>query len=154
MAGAIGGGRVTTFMYPDITGIEYNGGFLNGVLEILTPSYQGTRNADYWRGTFASRNADANDPWVLSNTLPLNKGLYEQARPHIEGMRQLIAEAKRPVGRETTGVSEGHGSTGPNLADEIERLVELHRQGALNDDEFRQAKQALLGGTSASSRAR
>ena len=81
MAGALGGGRITTFPFTEITGIEYNAQILSGVLEVLTPSYQGTANKDYWRGTNKSRNADANDPWTLSNTLPLARSTYNAALP-------------------------------------------------------------------------
>ena len=83
MAGSLGGGRITTFPYSEITGVEYNGGWVNGVLEILTPSYLGTANKDYWRGATKSRNADSNDPWTLSNTLPMAKAVYQQALPHF-----------------------------------------------------------------------
>jgi hypothetical protein len=47
MTGSLGGGRITTFHYTEITGIEYNAGMMMGVLEILTPSYQGSGNKDY-----------------------------------------------------------------------------------------------------------
>jgi hypothetical protein len=62
MAGSVGGGRVTTFMYTDITGLEYNSGWINGVLEILTPSYQGTANKDFWRGSSKGRTRTPTTP--------------------------------------------------------------------------------------------
>lgn len=46
-----------TFMFHDVTGIEYNSGMHTGVLEVLTPSYQGSANKDFWRGKNRSRNA-------------------------------------------------------------------------------------------------
>lgn len=143
MAGSLGGGRVTTFMYGEITGIEYNSGFVNGVLEILTASYQGSANKDFWRGTHRSRNANANDPWTLSNCLPLSKPLYEQARDRIDELKRLIADAKRPV----VNVAAPAPSQG-NLATQIAELAELHRSGALDDAEFAQAKRTLLQGAS------
>lgn len=79
MAGAAGGGRETVFHYTDITNIEYNSGFVNGVLEVLTPSYQGTANHDFWN---TSRNGTRN-PHELSNCLPLPKALYQQVQPKI-----------------------------------------------------------------------
>ncbi|WP_433035277.1 hypothetical protein [Actinomycetospora sp. CA-053990] len=97
MAGSLGGGRVTTFPYSEITGIEYNAGIVTGVLELLTPSYSGTANRDYWRGTRASRNADAGDPWTLSNTVPMPRDLYQRALPRLNEMRARIAEIKRPM---------------------------------------------------------
>jgi len=139
MAGALGGGRITTFPYADITGIEYNAGILLGVLEILTPSYQGTANKDFWRGSRSSRNADANDPYTLSNTLPLDKDLYRQAAPYLTTLREKLAESKRPILTitETTG--------GPGIAEEISRLAALHAQGVLDDAEFAAAKRAAIG---------
>jgi hypothetical protein len=142
MAGSVGGGRVTTFMYTDITGLEYNSGWINGVLEILTPSYQGTANKDFWRGSSKGRNKDSNDPWTLSNTLPLTKPTYEQARSKLDMMRELIAEAKRPNQASTAPAQPAASS----LADEIQALAELHRNGVLDDDEFKSAKAKLLSG--------
>ena len=138
MAGSVGGGRVATFMYSEITGLEYNSGWVNGVLEVLTPSYQGSANKDFWRGTFQARNADANDPWTLSNTLPLSKATYEMARPQLDHLRHLIADAKRPI------IQAPAAPSNTNLSTEITRLAELHTSGVLDADEFRQAKQALL----------
>ncbi len=47
-AGATFGGRVTSFYYRDINGIEVNMGLLYGVIEVNTPSYQGTQTRDFW----------------------------------------------------------------------------------------------------------
>jgi hypothetical protein len=76
MAGSLGGGRSTTFYFNDVNALEYNAGIANGVLEVLTASYQGSKNADYWRGTFSSRNANADDPFTLSNTLPVDRAAH------------------------------------------------------------------------------
>lgn len=97
MAGSMGGGRLTTFPYAEITGIEYNAGLLNGVLEILTASYQGSANKDFWRGAMASLNSDSNNPQTLSNTLPLDRMLHRESLPLLNEMRARIAEAKRPA---------------------------------------------------------
>jgi len=97
LAGATFGERVTTFMYRHVTGIEYNSGMVNGVLTVLTPSYQGTANQDFWSGTTKGRNADAGDPFTLSNCLPLAKTTYREVRTQIEELRQLIEEQSRTV---------------------------------------------------------
>lgn len=146
MSGSLGGGRVATFIYAEVTGIEYNSGWVNGVLEILTPSYQGSANKDFWRGTNRSRNADSNDPWTLSNTLPLTKSLYEQARPKIDRMRQLIAEITHPPAIAAT--PNPAPATATDLPDQLARLADLHKNGALDDEEFRQAKQTLIANNS------
>ncbi|WP_207908800.1 SHOCT domain-containing protein [Pseudonocardia endophytica] len=141
MAGSLGGGRVTTFPFSEITGIEYNAGFVNGVLEVLTPSYSGTANKDYWRGSNKGRNADSNDPWTLSNCLPLPKPVYQQALPRLNEMRAHIAQLKRP-----TVVVQQQPSNGsaPSVADELGKLAGLRDQGILSDAEFQAAKQRVL----------
>jgi hypothetical protein len=142
MAGSLGGGRVTTFPFSEITGIEYNAGFVNGVLEVLTPSYSGTANKDYWRGSNKGRNADANDPWTLSNCLPLPKPVYQQALPRLNEMRAHIAQLKRP----TVVVQQQQPQNGaaPSVADELGKLAGLRDQGVLSDSEFQAAKQRVL----------
>lgn len=142
MAGSLGGGRITIFHYSEITGIEYNAGFLNGVLEVLTPSYQGTANKDFWRGSNKSRNADSNDPWTLSNCLPMAKPIYQSALPRLNEMRARIAESKR-----STVVVEPTAAQSPEtrgLAEELERLAGLRDRGVLDELEFAAAKKAAL----------
>ncbi len=135
MAGSLGGERAATFHYADITGVEYNSGILTGVLQILTPSYQGTANNDFWRGSTKSRNADAGDPWTLSNTLPLIKFEHRAAAAELRELRERISEAKR--GAPTPGGDS-------DLASQIEKLGALRASGALTDEEFAAAKSRLL----------
>lgn len=144
MAGSFGGGRVTVIHYADITGIEYNAGLFNGVLEVLTPSYSGTTNKDFWRGSTRSRNANSDDPFALSNTLPLPRPDYAKALPHLNELRRMIAEAKRP---HATVVVQGPAQAPDvgGIADELRRLAELHAEGILDEDEFREAKRSLIG---------
>jgi hypothetical protein len=137
MAGSLGGERAATFYFTQITGIEYNSGMLTGVLEILTASYQGTANKDFWRGTNQSRNADSNDPWTLSNTLPLTKDAYKSAMSMIDELKRMIAEAQRPVAAAPAPAG--------NLADEIAKLSDLLQKGVLTEAEFAAAKAKLLG---------
>lgn len=137
MAGSLGGERASTFYFNQITGIEYNSGFVNGVLEILTPSYQGTANKDFWRGTTKSRNADSNDPWTLSNCLPLTKDGYNSARDLVDELKRMIANFGRP--------SQNSQSGSFDLATEIAKLSDLYDKGILSEAEFSQAKSKLLG---------
>jgi hypothetical protein len=140
MAGSFGGGRITTFPYTEITGIEYNAGLLNGVLEILTASYQGSTNKDYWRGAMASLNADSHNPHTLSNTLPLDKMLHRESLLLLNEMRARIAETQRPTMSKAARLSDPAGG----LADELGKLAELRTQGVLDDVEFQSAKQAAI----------
>jgi hypothetical protein len=137
MAGSLGGARVTSFYYRDITGIEYNSGMVNGVVEILTASYNGSANKDFWKGATKPRNADSNDPWTLSNTLPFGKSEYSAAKAQFDKLRSLISAAK---GSGTTTVVKEH-----SVADEIEKLSNLLAQGLIDQDEFKEAKKKILG---------
>lgn len=138
MSGSLGGARVSSFYYRDITGIEYNSGIMRGIVEILTASYNGSANKDYWKGTNKGRNADSNDPWTLSNTLPLDKADYASAKIQFDKLRALISASKTfPAG--TTVVKE------KSLADEIQKLSDLLDKGLIDADEFKEAKKKLLG---------
>jgi hypothetical protein len=141
MAGTLGGHRLVTIHYSDITAIEYNAGMINGVLQVLTPSYQGSANSDYWRGTTQSRNADSNDPFTLSNTLPLDKVTYRAIAPQLAELRKRIAAAKQPA------ASPSPASISGGLASELAKLGELHAAGVLSDGEFASAKARLLAET-------
>lgn len=140
MAGTLGGERSATFHFPDITGIEFNSGFVNGVLEILTASYSGSANRDFWRGSGQSRNADSNDPWTLSNCLPLSKDEYNECLPEINALKARVSRSKQRTVELPTPVSAPTG----DLASQLERLVALHASGALSDGEFAAAKARLL----------
>lgn len=142
MAGTLGGSRDATFYFKDITGIEYNSGMMSGVLEILTASYDGSANKDYWRGiTNPNRNNSKNDPRALSNTLPLMKADYMAAKPLIDKLRTMIQEAK-----ETKVIIQAASSIPANsTADEIQKLAELMEKGLLSQEEFQAAKNKLLG---------
>lgn len=140
MAGTLGGHRLATFYYTEINAIEYNAGMLNGVLRVLTASYQGSANSDYWRGTGQSRNADSNDPFTLSNTLPLDKITYRAVSPQMAELRKRINASRQPA------ASSSQASTASGLAGELARLAELHAAGVLSDDEFSSAKARLLAG--------
>ena len=137
MASAMGGGRITHFPYRQITTIEYNSGLITGVLEILTASYSGEGNKDFWNISLA--NKGKTDPRQQNNTLPLMKETFKQITPQLNKIRELIEKIH-------TGNSSGNssGSSG-GLGDEIEKLSELHKKGILTDDEFKEAKKRIIG---------
>ena len=132
------------FYFRDVTGVEFNSGMVTGVLEVLTASYNGTANKDFWRGTRQSRNADSNDPYTLSNTLPLSKVEYNNALDNIKELRQRIARSKEQVVLAPSAQQLPSTSTA-SLGDELMKLSELHKAGVLSDDEFQSAKKRLLG---------
>lgn len=141
LAGSLGAGRVATFPFIEITGIEYNGGIMTGVLEILTASYSGTKHHDFWRGTNDRRNADSGDPFTLSNTLPLGRAEYEQALPGINDLRSRIIRAKSPT-VEVRVASNGPATS--STADELAKLAALRDRGDLTAEEFARMKARLL----------
>lgn len=140
MADSFGAGRVSTIPFTQITGIEYNGGMASGVLEVLTPSYQGSKNQDFWRGTGGKRNTDRNSPWTLSNTLPLGVVDYGKAESAINELRSKIIAFQRPSVTVTSAPAPAQ-----DLAGQIANLKQLLDQGVLTEAEFQQAKQKLLG---------
>ncbi|WP_247625055.1 hypothetical protein [Microbacterium galbinum] len=141
MAGSLGGERSTTFYFTDINAIEYNSGIASGVLEVLTASYQGSANKDFWRGTMDSRNADKNDPYTLSNTLPMAKVVYNEWSSHIQELRARISASKRPA---SIVMAPAPRETSSDLVSQLERLSALRAADVLTDEEFVAAKARLM----------
>jgi len=142
LAGAAFGNRQAVIYFRDITGIEFNAGMLTGVLEVLTASYQGTANKDFWKGTLSGRNSDSNDPFTLSNTLPMAKSEFQECKEHVAELRRRISESKQTVIQPQIVMQANETS----FADQLEKLAALHGSGALSAEEFAAAKQRLLHG--------
>lgn len=136
MAGATFGGRVTSFYYRDINGIEVNTGLLTGVIEINTPSYQGTQEKDFWN----IRNKNS-DPYKVSNCIPIMKRDLAQQNAQLEKLREKIREAKQ---EQTVSSHITPASSGSSFAAELEQLVALRESNVLTEEEFQQAKRKLL----------
>ncbi len=134
LAGSMGGGRSGTFHFRDITGIEHNSGMINGVLEILTPSYTGTSTHDFW-------GSGDKDPFKLNNCLPLAKSEYRQVESDIQELRSRVSQAKQPH-----VVQAAPAPSASSLADEMRKLAELRDAGILSEDEFAAAKARLIAG--------
>lgn len=132
-AGATFGARVTSFYYRDITGIEVNTGLTQGVIEINTPSYQGTGQKDFWNVS----NKDKN-PFHITNCLPIGKRDLKHYKPYIDRLRSMIREAKQE--RPTSPPPQRENS----LSSELEKLASFRDSGVLTEEEFQQAKRRLL----------
>jgi len=52
-----------------------------------------------------------------------------------------------PAGYGQPPPAEPEPAAGPSIADQLNQLVELHKQGALTDEEFATAKASVLGGS-------
>lgn len=159
MAGTAFGSRSTTFYYHDINALEFNKQFGGSVLEVLTASYQGTANHDFWRGSTKSRNANSGDPHTLSNALPCSSGEYTRARAEMSELRERIAAAKRgnaaatvPAVSATPPVLPSPGvpaASSDDLVSRLAKLAELRDAGVLTDEEFAAAKSRLLSASEA-----
>lgn len=150
MAGTAFGSRSATFYYHDISAIEFNKQLLGSVLEVLSASYQGTGNHDYWRGTMSGRNSNSGDPWTLSNTLPIGNDEYAKARGELSELRRRIAEIKRPTMNAAIPTAPPAApAPSDDLVAQLTKLAELRDAGVLTDEEFATAKARLLSGPSA-----
>lgn len=135
MAGASFGARVTSFAYRDIAALEVNTGMMNGVIEVITSGYQGTKDVKYWS------TESHQDPYKISNCLPAPKKAIASWSGYLEFIRTKIREAKSGPSEVTTVPPAAGGS---ELVDRLGELVKLHASGALTDDEFASAKAKLL----------
>lgn len=138
-AGATFGGRVTSFYYRDINGIEVNTGLIYAVIEVNSPSYQGTQGRDFWN--LGSNKSGDNSPFVVSNCIPIDKWSLKKQKPQLDRLRAKITEAKQ---ERTAPNPTAFTSSGSGISAELERLAALRQSGALTDEEFQQAKKKLL----------
>ncbi|MFS0701286.1 SHOCT domain-containing protein [Cellulomonas sp. 179-A 4D5 NHS] len=78
----------------------------------------------------------------LSNTLPLDKRLYQSVMPQLNKLRERISTAKNPkLHVVAPAVSM---ETGPWAAQELAQLGQLREAGVLTDEEFASAKAAVI----------
>lgn len=140
LGGAMSGGaHAEVFGFADIRAIEYQGGLMTGVLEVVTDSYAGTGNRDYWHG---SGSASA-DPTAPPNTLSLGKVTYDACAPQLAHLREMVAEFSEP--------SEAYLQLRPPaqpapvpLASQLSQLAALLKAGHLSREEFVAAKAQLM----------
>ncbi len=137
MAGATFGGRVTSFYYRDVNGIEVNTGLMSGVIEVNTPSYQGTQERDFWNVKDKNK-----DPYRVSNCIPIMKWDLKKQKAELERLQAKVTDAKYE--RTSSSQAAPTPSNGGFVA-ELEKLVSLRESGILTEEEFQQAKKRLLG---------
>ncbi len=136
MTGAfIGGQRVTSFFYSDITTIEYNGGSFQGRVDILTSSFGGKRDIDTDIGALSSITSNSR---YRPNSIEMDKTAYKNARKYFDALNELIAKSKSPA-RQTV-----EPKSTSSIADEIGKLAELHQKGLIDDTEFKELKAKLI----------
>jgi hypothetical protein len=133
MAGQTFGGKVTSFDYRTLVGVEVRIGWVNAEFEIIAAALsapQRNRNQD------RVKIAESPNGIVFANT----------TSRHFEAMAAKI--------REMTGAAHGAGTavnpqpTSPapsaSVPEQIRALSELHAAGILTDDEFASKKAELL----------
>jgi hypothetical protein len=136
MTGAfVGGQRVTSFFYSDITTIEYNGGLMQGRVNILTSSFAGKNDADQDIGLLSNITSGAR---FQPNSIEMDKTAYKNARKYFDALNELIAKSKSPAGLIVEAKSKS------SIADEIGKLADLHQKGLIDDAEFKELKAKLI----------
>jgi hypothetical protein len=131
MAGATFGARVTSFDYRNITAIEVNKKWATAVIEVIAPGYQGTMPTHF----FSTK--EGQDPYKISNCLPIGRADADKAEPKLALIRQQINALHSPAGHQPPAQTNG-------VADELSKLADLRHQGVLSEDEFAAAKARLL----------
>ncbi|WP_157366789.1 SHOCT domain-containing protein [Williamsia muralis] len=126
-----GGVRTNTaFSFTNIKKIEYTEGQSNDVLEVVT-----------WK------RRDANDQ---SNRLELPVGLRKKVLPNVQELRRRVFPVdgppvsmwKPPLPPRVVA----EPPSGSGLVAELQKLADLHAQGLIDDDEFKEAKRAVIAG--------
>jgi hypothetical protein len=136
MAGASFGAKATSFSYRDISAIEVNTTMMSGVIEVIAAGYDGRKPTRYW-------SSDKNqDPFKLSNCLPIAKKAASAWQEHLDVIRRKIAESKQSAAL----VSPSTPSASNDLVASLERLGALRSSGVLSEEEFQAAKSRLIAG--------
>lgn len=133
MAGATGGARKSTFDYADITNVEVNTGWVNGVIEVLSAAYSGGTQKDFWNS------GDNNDPHKASNAIPFAKAKLADFQPYLDELNGWVREAKQ-----ARNAPAALSASEKSLPEQIRELHELVELGALSQEEFESAKKKLL----------
>ncbi|WP_207843011.1 SHOCT domain-containing protein [Williamsia soli] len=127
-----GRGHLTTrFLYSEIIRIDLSVGIVNDVLEVHT-----------WRNRDA---AELN----RANTLPLPKELQDKVRLDLDDLRRRASDANRPPVSMwkpplKPRVVEPKTKPADGLVSEIRSLADLYTQGLITDEEFGEAKRAVI----------
>jgi hypothetical protein len=130
MAGQTFGGKVTTFDYRNIAGVEVKEGWSQGEFVLINPAMQaapGHRNRDR----------------VKVNESPNGVVFPSGNAEHFEA---FAAKLRERVGASFGGVTVATppASTTDSIPEQIKQLAALHAAGVLTDDEFSAKKAELL----------
>lgn len=126
--------KVVAFRYDEIAAISIEVGEVNSVIEIAP--LHGRPRREWWHSWIAFE-----DPLRAATTLVVRTDELQLYEPALQRLRTLVDASRGPS---RTPASSGTGIRQSDLVSSLERLSALHAAGAISDDEFELAKQALL----------
>jgi hypothetical protein len=153
LAGAFLGGKVTTFFYPNITGVEVRVGILTGVFQIVAAGQSGNERQFFGK--------DRDDAFKAPNCVPFDRSQQAQfnrlaalirelsagrnvdappAFPGIESLAEIEKARLLPPEQLATAASNDFAST----IEKIRQLAELRDAGIISELEFETKKNELL----------
>jgi hypothetical protein len=127
--------KVVAFRYDEIAAISIEVGEVNSVIEIVP--LHGRPRREWWHSWIAFE-----DPLRAATTLVVRTDELQLYEPGVQRLRTLVdasREPSHPTASSGTGIRPES-----DLVSSLERLSALHAAGAISDDEFERAKQALL----------
>jgi hypothetical protein len=138
-AGSFGGGRATTFVYRNVTGVQVNTGIVTGTIVIAAPGFNNSPG-DFWASHSGTRASSNDNPHHLPNVLPITKGGLRKYAVDIARIQELVREAQQAP------APPAPAPAAVDIADQLAGLTRLHDTGALTDEEFAAAKKRLIAG--------
>jgi len=149
-AGATGGGRVSSYPYTDVVGIQTNTGFVNGALVVQVAGVN-TTPGDFWASSRPGQAGRNDDPFKLPNVVPITKRTLTVHALDLERVRTLIREARGTSQANNSAppppvaAAADAGPDGADISQQLRTLADLHSSGALSDAEFEAAKRRVIG---------
>jgi hypothetical protein len=125
MAGQTFGGKVTTFDYRNIAGVEERKGFAQGEFVLINPSMQATQG---------NRLKDKQAVNQSPNGVVFSSVNVKHFDAFAAKIREQVANVTAPTSAPAP----------QSIADQIRQLADLHSAGVLTDDEFNSKKAELL----------
>jgi hypothetical protein len=130
----------TSFHYRDITDISITRGSVTSIVR-LTARGSGPYSKEWWQGRDPAR-----DPFAAPNCLPVRTSRLPELEADLATLRRLVENANALAGlAPPTAELEHPTAPAPDPVSLLERLAALHASGELSDDEYRLAKERILG---------
>ena len=134
MAGASFGSEVSSWQFRNLVGVQVHKGLMSGSIILQAPGQSGT-STSYW-------GQKDSDPSKAPNAIPI-VGDWGEVKPAAARLQHLIDEAQAQA---TQPMAAAVSAPAKSMAEELRELAELRNAGVLDEEEFRAAKQRLIGG--------